>query len=494
MHELLNKLYRFDKKIKAHKGEPEIETLDDMGLRLLRPLETWDYDFTPLNCSTFATTVGDGVHFSFLHIDGKVTEESPVVMTVPMMPDEPNRIVGANLHEFLSLGCVIGYFFLEQLVYDFDETLGYLFHHDKFVAHCYAEEPTPEDLRDLETQKRLLDLLRQEFDLAPWPHPKKRLRELNKQWLGKLQLRPQEEDDEEPEKPEVVALMKAAEKGEVVVVRDLLKQGMAVNTRDRRGWTALYHAALWGQTKMVQMLLTHGADANIAEEESQIFAGQTPLMVAAGHGYVAIVQELLNSGAEVEAKSKNRGTALSSAVTGGHAEVVRLLLAHGADVNTKDRMGRTPLISASNLRRVEVVKLLLDHGASVKEQASGGETAVLSAVRSADVKTVQLLLTRGASATPKALMIAAAGGHSDYVKVVRLLLEQGVRVNTRDAEGWTPLMYAAMTGHAESVKILLARGANPTLCDAEGKTALAHATDRRRISVMQVFAQAGIEA
>ena len=118
MHRPLNKLYRFDDKTKTRKGEPELVTLEDIGLRLLRPLETWDYEVTPLNCSTFATTGGDGVHFSFLHLNGKVTEESPVVMTLPMAFDEPNRIVGADLHEFLSLGCVVGYDALEGLVYN----------------------------------------------------------------------------------------------------------------------------------------------------------------------------------------------------------------------------------------------------------------------------------------------------------------------------------------------------------------------------------------
>jgi Ankyrin repeats (3 copies) len=285
VHQLLNKLYRFDKKIKAHTREPEIATLDDIGFQLIRPLKSWTYQATPLNSSTFAHTGGDGDHFSFLHRDGKVTEESPVVMTVPMMFDEPNRIVGANLHEFLSLGCVVGYDAVTGLVYDFEGTVGSLFDYDKYVAESFSEEPTPEDLRDLATQKRLLDLLSKEFDLAPWPNPKKRLRELNKQWLSNLELRPQEE--EEQDTPEVVALMKAVEKGETTVVRQLLKQGMNVNTRNRYGWTALHFAASYGQKNVVQVLLTHGANVNVAQDGGKFPTRTTPLMEAAQHPWFA---------------------------------------------------------------------------------------------------------------------------------------------------------------------------------------------------------------
>ena len=53
-------------------------------------------------------------------------------------------------------------------------------------------------------------------------------------------------------------------------------------------------------------------------------------MLAAGGGYTAIVQALLDAGAEVNAKTKVGGTALMLAAGGGNAEVVELLKAAGA--------------------------------------------------------------------------------------------------------------------------------------------------------------------
>ena len=43
--------------------------LDPVGLILVRPLQQWDADCTPLNSLTFAQTGEDGTHFSFLQLD-----------------------------------------------------------------------------------------------------------------------------------------------------------------------------------------------------------------------------------------------------------------------------------------------------------------------------------------------------------------------------------------------------------------------------------------
>ena len=82
------------------------------------------YDQTPRNCTAFATTGGDGVHFGFLDF-ARNGEASPIVMTVPMA-DEPNRVVGRDMLHFLRLGTAAGFFVLEQLQYDFDEAVAWL--------------------------------------------------------------------------------------------------------------------------------------------------------------------------------------------------------------------------------------------------------------------------------------------------------------------------------------------------------------------------------
>ncbi len=74
--------------------------------------------------------------------------------------------------------------------------------------------------------------------------------------------------------------------------------------------------------------------------------------------------QLLNSGADVDAPSKYKATALSFAAQHGHLEVVRLLLDHDAKVNVKDTFYQlTPLYWAAARGHTSIVQALLDAGA-----------------------------------------------------------------------------------------------------------------------------------
>jgi hypothetical protein len=163
---------------------------DPIGLMLFRPLKEKYYDSTPVNSFSFAQTGGDGVHFSLVVLEGRVSEDSPVVMTVPMNYGKVNLIVGENLIEFLSLGGQLGYFFLEQLIYNEEKTIEWLLHPKEFISKEYGTDPSgpfpPESFRE---QERLLSLLREAFELKPWSRLKSHLDELQNRFMGMLELR-----------------------------------------------------------------------------------------------------------------------------------------------------------------------------------------------------------------------------------------------------------------------------------------------------------------
>lgn len=118
------------------------------------------YDATPPDAITFASTGGDGVHFS-----ASLGASSPlIVMTVPMQFDRPNVVLGQDLREFLSLGCASGYFQLEQLAYG---------------SPTAALTPWGEAKADEQ-----LALLRDALELSPWPSVQPRLEELQQQFAG----------------------------------------------------------------------------------------------------------------------------------------------------------------------------------------------------------------------------------------------------------------------------------------------------------------------
>jgi uncharacterized protein YceK len=130
-------------------------------------------------------------------------------------------------------------------------------------------------------------------------------------------------------------------------------------------------AAQNGELAIVQALLDRGADANTKTQ-----GGRTALEVAAGRGHAAVIPALLNAGAEVNARSAGMETALMVAVRRGHTTSVLALLDKGADVNASSFMGETALIDAADRGHMAIVQALLDKGADVNAKTIEGRTAL----------------------------------------------------------------------------------------------------------------------
>ncbi|XP_068665596.1 serine/threonine-protein kinase 12-like [Aristolochia californica] len=87
------------------------------------------------------------------------------------------------------------------------------------------------------------------------------------------------------------------------------------------------------------------------------------LMYLANEGDVTGIEELLDSGTDVNFREIDGRTALHVAACQGRAEVVELLLKRGAEVDPTDRWGSTPLADAIYYKNTDVIKLLEKHGA-----------------------------------------------------------------------------------------------------------------------------------
>ena len=132
----------------------------------------------------FATPGGDGVHFSFVQLNGEVVDQSPIVMTVPMNFGSENLIVGTNFEDFLCLGCEVGFYFLEQLSYSDSkaDAIHWWSHPDEWFE---SQNVFPEDI---DNNKRLLRLLRTEFNLQPWDNIVVKLQSLEDEYSSLLDL------------------------------------------------------------------------------------------------------------------------------------------------------------------------------------------------------------------------------------------------------------------------------------------------------------------
>ena len=79
--------------------------------------------------------------------------------------------------------------------------------------------------------------------------------------------------------------------------------------------------------------------------------------------------------AEPDARDEDEHTALHWACDGGHTEIAQDLIHSGADVNAQNCDGLTPLHMACACEHVAVAKLLINSGASTEIKDEDGSTA-----------------------------------------------------------------------------------------------------------------------
>jgi len=130
------------------------------------------------------------------------------------------------------------------------------------------------------------------------------------------------------------ALAAAARKGDAALVKQLLDEGVDVNTKYRYGATALSYACDRGHVDVVKLLLDRGADVNVKDT----FYGATPLTWAVSPAmgrkpqHVDVVRLLLaKGGIPAEALTD----ALEAATHANQDEMVALLKAAGAKPKDK---------------------------------------------------------------------------------------------------------------------------------------------------------------
>jgi ankyrin repeat protein len=239
----------------------------------------------------------------------------------------------------------------------------------------------------------------------------------------------------------ITPLMAAAETGSLDAMKMLIDRHADVNAKNTFGSTALMLSVT--DAKKVRLLLDHGADVNVAAR-----SGRTALIVASFVNPSAdVVRMLLAKGANVAVMDQRKVTPLNAATFGNDTATIRLLVDASADINTADTfIGLTPLINASGNRNLEAVKLLLSKGANVNAVS-----------KTQDLPKIQTGTVQFGGWT--SLLMAVPFGPPEIVKT---LMEAGAKVNVQDYRGFTPLMLATATDHAnpEIVRLLLANNAD----------------------------------
>lgn len=151
------------------------------------------------------------------------------------------------------------------------------------------------------------------------------------------------------------------------IARVLITIGANVNTascsKHGDGQIPLIFAILQHDSSMVDLLLSRGADVNAADNN-----GYTPLRLAVEYEFTKAIDKLLEHGAvDIDITSNCTSSSLHVVCDlPSKRDPMRLaenLLNHGANVNARDTDGRTPFMRAAGKGHIDLCKRLIEQGA-----------------------------------------------------------------------------------------------------------------------------------
>lgn len=128
-------------------------------------------------------------------------------------------------------------------------------------------------------------------------------------------------------------LINAALAGDYAAEKFLLGQGVQVNERDARGYTALHAAAYTGHLDIVRLLVENGADINDQQNESRL----SVLHAAAQTNNLAEAAYLLANGARLDVTDDGGLSPIMRATLKSYPKMVKLLRSYGG--KCEDNLG-----------------------------------------------------------------------------------------------------------------------------------------------------------
>jgi hypothetical protein len=123
-------------------------------------------------------------------------------------------------------------------------------------------------------------------------------------------------------------------------------------------------------------LFTNDFIFHVSDKKAEPSQLRGKLEIAIFTGNLPELKQLVKSGADLNALSKDGGSPLSSAAFHGRLEHVRFLLQKGADATKRNRDGGTPLHVAALMGRFEIAKLLLSKGGDANVRNKKGESSI----------------------------------------------------------------------------------------------------------------------
>lgn len=274
------------------------------------------------------------------------------------------------------------------------------------------------------------------------------------------------------------------------VIEYLLEQKhIDVTLTNAAGQNALYIAYLFKQESIINRLMQLDANTIHALVNVATARSSTPLMLTVKLGWPEQVALLLAHGADPTIQDNDGQTALFLAVKSQHREIIGLLASHpGKD--TPNHEGCTPLVYAIRLEQWDIVNVLIHAGANIHIKSPEGYTPFMLANLRNGFACASLLQQKGANIDE-----VYPNGHTSLLQAIAVqdqkrvawLIARGANVHNVYEGGGTALHYAVVSGNIHIVSQLIAAGADTGALDNQRQTPLMLARQKQRDDIITLF-------
>lgn len=283
-------------------------------------------------------------------------------------------------------------------------------------------------------------------------------------------------------------LFSAAKTNNEIIINLIVNGGADVQARDNLGSTAMHIAVRWDAPKSVDALVKCGLSVNV-----QNSSGKSPLSEAVIASKYSMAKKLLGYGADPNSSDANGVTVLMDSIRGCNKDNVSLLLKFGANPNVQEINGQNAYHEAAYMGDIDIIKMIRDSGGNPLTRDKKGKTP-FSIALDKDLEVVKAILGDNVNITDTdgntPVHIVASMPASK--KIMEFLIEQNYPIDTRNADGYTPLNYAIERDDVNSALILLENGANPfQMIDKKGRNGVTIALENGNIAMINNIVKYG---
>lgn len=264
-----------------------------------------------------------------------------------------------------------------------------------------------------------------------------------------------------------------------------------INALNLKGETVLHRSCLYGQFKIVEILIKNKVNLNQVSLENK-----TALGIAVQKGEREIVELLIKNGAFLGEEEKKEGCLLYRAVCLGWKELVPLLLEKGFSIETEGQKEKSALNKAIQYEYWRVVIQLIQGGAKLdQENIQEGEPLLHKMVRLEKKELVQLLLEKGVDINQKnknnETVLSLAIQSEDW-EIVELLVRRGIDWDQEDDSGDRLLHQMVRKEKWKIIEILKDKGVNLNQKNKNKETALSIAIENHSWEMVEFLIQEGV--